>query len=613
MTNVCEPADLEPAAPARVRRTPLYFQSQGAWLFGWVHQGESSSRCHRGVVISAPPGHEQIHAHRSLRHLADALAEAGFPVMRFDYHGTGDSAGVDEDPDRYATWLANLRSAIDWMRGELGCAEVSVIGLRLGAALAAQVAVEDPLADLVLWAPVVKGRAYVREMKAVSAMDQDPAGPGNVLMPEGIVLTQQTAEELSAIDLLGIHPWCGRALIVDRDDMPSGAKLLDHLRHLGIETQHIAPPGYAAMMAVPYRTEVPHRAIAEIVAWMRGGLTGQTGPGSTEDPAWPTEAILASAPGNAVRERAVRVCRDPNLFGIFCEPATPPPEGVVSSPAIILCNNGSHYHTGPARFYIAISRSLAGRGFRCLRMDFHGHGDSVTSDLARENESYPATGFRDIDLAMKFLQREFGVRQIILMGHCAGAYYAFQSAAQLTDPGLVECILINPDTFYWQEGMIPDSPQSKALMAVDYSMLSVRKPSKWLKLLTGRSKIGIRGAIRNAIECWKPRRRGRSRGTDAASAPFPSHPLKNDLPGDLMRIVEKGRPLTLFQARLDSGYNVLCCFAEPQVKKMCQAGQMKIVFFEKADHNFHWLGPREELRQALVAHLSARYLRVGTS
>src|SRR5262249_40739994 len=155
---------------------------------------------------------------------------------------------------------------------------------------------------------------------------------------------------------------------------------------------------------------------------------------------------------------------------------------------IILCNNGSHYHTGgPARFHVAISRSLARRGFRCLRMDFHGQGDSVTADLARENEPYPATAFRDIDLAMNFLQREFGVRQIILMGHSGGAYFAFQSAAQFTNSGLVESILINPSTFYWQEGMTPENPHNQALLRVQYSMLSGRNPSKWLKLLTGRS------------------------------------------------------------------------------------------------------------------------------
>jgi hypothetical protein len=178
---------------------------------------------------------------------------------------------------------------------------------------------------------------------------------------------------------------------------------------------------------------------------------------------------------------------------------------------------------------------------------------------------------------------------------------------------LAESILINPMTFYWQEEMTMDRPQRQAFLAFQLSMFSVRKPSKWLKLLMGRSKTGIRGAIRHVIDFCKLRCRGRSCGNDTDFAPFPAHPQKNDLPGDLMRIVEKGRRLTLFQARTDPGYGILCSLAKSQVKKMCQAGQMKINFFEKADHNFHWVGPREELRQALVAHLSARYLGVGTS
>jgi pimeloyl-ACP methyl ester carboxylesterase len=544
--------------------------------------------------------------------LADALAGAGFAVLRFDLHGTGDSPGCDADPDRLGTWEADLRAALGWMRGPGGCTEVSVVGVRLGAALAARVAADEPVADLVLWAPVVTGRAYVRELKAVSAMERDPDGPGNVIVAEGTVLTPQTVQELSEIDLLGLKPRCGRILIVDRDDVPSGTKLLDHLRHVGVEAHYIAPPGYTAMMALPVRTQVPLQAIAGIVDWMRGGLVGQPEPERTEDPQWPTEAILASEPGNSLRERAVRVCRDPDLFGIFCEPARPS-GGVESSPAIILCNNGSHYHTGgPARFHVAISRALAGRGFRCLRMDFHGQGDSITSDPARENELYPATAFRDIALAVKFLQREFGVRRIILMGHSAGAYYAFQSAVQLTGPELVESILINPSTFYWQTGMALGATQSPEAAALQDSLRSIRRPSKWLKLLTGRSKIGIHGAIRQALAFWKLRRRDRSSGTGAA-APYPSHPPKNDLRGDLRRIVEKGRRLTLFQARTDPGYDNLCQLAEAQVQKMCAAGQMKIVFFERADHNFYWLGPRAELHQALISHLSARYPRAGTS
>ncbi len=149
--------DLDQAsAPARVRHFPIYFESNNATIFAWIHSSPRQSR--HGVVICPPLGHEQVHAHRGLRHLADALAEAGFPTLRLDYHGTGDSAGDMEESNRRATWLANLRSAVIWLRTQLRCSQITLVGLRLGAALATEIAAEMDLAGLVLWAPVVKGR-----------------------------------------------------------------------------------------------------------------------------------------------------------------------------------------------------------------------------------------------------------------------------------------------------------------------------------------------------------------------------------------------------------------------------------------------------------------------
>jgi len=36
--------------------------------------------------------------HRTYRHLADRLTARGLPTLRFDYDGTGDSAGESDDP-----------------------------------------------------------------------------------------------------------------------------------------------------------------------------------------------------------------------------------------------------------------------------------------------------------------------------------------------------------------------------------------------------------------------------------------------------------------------------------------------------------------------------------
>jgi alpha/beta superfamily hydrolase len=155
------------APSARVVRRAFYLATQGQPLFVWLHQLAETSQSRHGVVICAPLGHEQIHAHRSLRHLADALAEAGLSVLRLDYDGTGDSAGIDENPGRPEAWLASIRAARAWMQDQRGITHVSLVGLRLGASLAIQASAEQPVENLVLWAPVVQGRAYVRELKAL--------------------------------------------------------------------------------------------------------------------------------------------------------------------------------------------------------------------------------------------------------------------------------------------------------------------------------------------------------------------------------------------------------------------------------------------------------------
>jgi pimeloyl-ACP methyl ester carboxylesterase len=535
-------------------------------LFGWLHQGETSSGCERGVIIAAPPWHEQIHAHRSLRHLADALAEAGFPVMRFDYHGTGDSAGVDEDAGRHATWLANLRSAVDWMRGEMGCAEISIVGLRLGATLAAQVAADEPVADLVLWAPVVKGRAYVREMKFLSRAAGVPVDGSKDIEAAGFVMAQQTAHDLAGIDLMQIRPRCRRALLVERDDLPVDAQLLNQMSSLGIETRQTVQPGYAKMMAEPHRTKVPHQAIAVIVSWLCSGDAGTRALPPAKQ-AWPTEALMDSKGSGPMGERALCLCLQPNLFGILSEPVAHQ-TAACDLPAIVLLNAGSAYHVGPNRLYVLLARRLATAGFRCLRMDLHGLGDSITRDSERENETYPATAFRDIDLAMRFLERELGVGRMVLMGLCSGAYAAFQSAVQLANPALVESVMINPLTFFWQEGMTVESVQS--LKAVDQ-------------------------------QCQKRTR------SDSDLAAYPSHPARNDLAGDLARAVGTKRLLTFFFTRSDPGYEILTFFAERFVNEMCGAGRMRVGFIEDADHTFSRRGPREALLAAIVSDLSDRY------
>src|SRR3954451_13983708 len=82
-----------PAGEGAICMTPLFFGSRARRLFGIYEPGRSGSRVPRAAVLCHPWGQEYIRAHRSMRRLANMLSATGRDTLRFDYFGTGDSAG----------------------------------------------------------------------------------------------------------------------------------------------------------------------------------------------------------------------------------------------------------------------------------------------------------------------------------------------------------------------------------------------------------------------------------------------------------------------------------------------------------------------------------------
>ena len=617
-------AQTQPDAES-VRRTAFYLKSQGQPLFAWLHHRVEQTGFDHGVIICPPIGYEQLHSHRSLRHLADRLAHDAVPVLRFDWHGTGDSAGVDEDARRLAAWLANVRDAVQWMRQRLGCRQISLIGLRLGGSLAALTAADLEIDNLVLWAPVTKGRAYVREMKAISLTAETapriaPDADGSI-EAAGFVLSSETAADLSQIDLLRCNPQCRRVLLVSRDDLPNDVRLSDHLSATGVCVEQIAVPGFAQMMAEPHRSQIPETAIRQIATWLIQKISAEAAPTSVIDisSATPTETLMSSATSplhnngdQYFRESAIRISTQPDLFGIVCEPDTPVAKDL---PLVVLLNAGSSYRIGPGRLYVFLARQLASQGFRTVRLDFCGLGDSVSPDSKHENDPHPATAFRDIELALRHLQHRFGATRIVLMGLCSGAYAAFQSAAQIQNPVLVESVLINPLTFFWKDGMSLEASPVKQLLSNHYYSWAAMQPTKWLKLFSGRSKTGIVEATKIAwqrlrICCWpKPAvRTSPNADTDTVEL---GHPQEEDVPGDLDRIVSSRRTLAMFFATTDPGYSILTFYAKRKVKQLRQSGRLNVSFIPDADHTFSTRAARQTLSREISDYLCQRYKTRG--
>ncbi|MEO1460004.1 MAG: alpha/beta hydrolase, partial [Pseudomonadota bacterium] len=139
----------------------FFFGSSRRRLFGLYNPARGARGRDRAALLCYPWGHEYIYAHRSMTRLAFSLAEAGIHVLRFDYYGTGDSAGEMTEAS-LAGWREDIATAIEELSDMSGAERVSLIGLRLGATLAARVAAEEPRAveAVALWDPVVSGAEY---------------------------------------------------------------------------------------------------------------------------------------------------------------------------------------------------------------------------------------------------------------------------------------------------------------------------------------------------------------------------------------------------------------------------------------------------------------------
>jgi len=167
------------------------------------------------VLLCNPFGEEAVRAHRAYRVLARRLDEAGYPTMRFDYAGTGDSSG-EAGEHGVADWLEDIAAAADALRAESGQSRIVVVGLRLGATLAALATQRGLLrpAHLLLWDPVVDGAAHLRDLERAhrdylraelgDAAPADDGAPLSELL--GTPLSASLRDALTAIDLAAAAP-----------------------------------------------------------------------------------------------------------------------------------------------------------------------------------------------------------------------------------------------------------------------------------------------------------------------------------------------------------------------------------------------------------------------
>lgn len=189
----------------------FYFGVPGKELYGCHHlpQGSQIKRC--SVVLCSPIGQEYIRSHRAMYQLAVRLSRVGFHVLRFDYFGCGDSSG-DFEEGNLQGWTEDIGASIKEIQQRSGMTNVCLIGLRIGANLAMQAAVERLNIDsIVLWEPVYNGKYYLDELvesqrSYLAHLPQFARGWvfGRSRMRDeilGFPMTSRLREELEKIDL----------------------------------------------------------------------------------------------------------------------------------------------------------------------------------------------------------------------------------------------------------------------------------------------------------------------------------------------------------------------------------------------------------------------------
>ena len=522
----------------RAECKPVFLPRGDRPIFMWHHVPAAGHRRNAAVVLCPPLGFEYMSVYATWKTLGERLASAGFDVLRIDYDGTGDSAGDHNDTGRLCAWRSSVDAAIDAARRLAGASSVTLFGLRAGAMIALDAAAERGDVDrIVLWCPFASGRAYLRELRAQTALAREayaadePSAPGmNVC---GYILTQETIDALEQWRLDRLEPGpIGDVLLLDRAERPLAAKIDAQLTRLGARVTKLTVEGTEDMLQLPHDAKIPMGAVNAVVDWL---AAKPTDPSTIVRPS-PEPAGSDTWCGQGFREHAVRFGPDGRLFGIL----TSPEHLRSDAPALILPNTGAEYHIGQHRMYVPLAREHAARGHLVLRFDLGGLGDSEPPAGQPCNQIFPDHMMDDLREAIALVRRDAPRRPIVVAGLCTGGWLAFDAARQ--GVAIDGFVAINPPLFV-RDGAKGMEWVSQFAEVERYKQ-SASNPAKWIRTL-GKPRVCM--TVMRAVAKTARRRAA------AAFACMRRTPAPDSLAADLSVIAERGINGQLVFSRGDEG------------------------------------------------------------
>ena len=550
---------------------------------GWLHEGTGDI----GVVICSAVGHDALVSHTTVRKLAIGLAQAGYPTLRFDYPGTGDSEDV-VGADPVTGWMRGIDEAISFLRGT-SVRRIILCGVRLGALFALVKAAEHgDVDDVVMIDPVTSGALFLRELGIAASLNGHQTNPNAAALElDGVFLATGTASPLHAMNasLFQSRP-ARRCLILNSSVSRHAERLAARLTELGVEVTQ-----------------------AEFVRWNEYDGDGRIGVPVDLDmirtwlpPATNSASRLACRPdmttGLGDRTFFERPLLFGNrLFGTLCQPRGETVPGRV----VVVGNAGIGPRHGHARFHVLLARRLAAAGIASLRFDFAGLGDSAAADSDAGTHIYATDRRPDIAAALDALQA-LGYSGFAAAGICSGGYHAWQ--ASLQDERIDTLLMVNPATFSWKDGQSFDMLMQTSGHSTRFYLATLSQGSGWKRLL--RREVDVRRVFRT-LRTQAVRRLSVAVGQGARLVGWPTD---SNAPFRAMRMLSRrGVRVLVVMAADDAGADLLSAYFGRNGHRLTALRGNAVRIMPDLDHSVTRRAAQDKVVDVILEFLTGRPAR----
>lgn len=431
----------------------------------------------RGAVLLIPPLVEERKGVLPIyAQCARELAANGVVSLLFDLSGSGDSQGEFEQqqPTNFSRDCTNVWL---WLKQSFPQLPKAVLGTRIGALLALELARQEPdVKACALWAPVT-GVDFIRQLLQ-RRMVNDMVAYGKARATRHELEAQWQRGEV--VDLDGyrfssaLHAWL-QTLVVGEAAPPNAIFCAAGGRDVKTAAGCVGSGTTATLRFPPFWNTVGHVDVTELVRTTIDWLCESLG---TEPTAVATAAPAMTVSRDDFAVRFAALGQVGEISAIFDLPHGPPKAGV------LLLHGWSGDRTGPHRLFTHYARTLAQGGVLTVRPDFFGRGLSGGTPTQASIARMTADAQCALDALRAALPPQAPISVVAI---CSGCKVAIMLAAE--NPTINKLILWSAESMGSLRSRATRARKTHSALLT--YVLKLMQPATWRKILQGRVHTGL--------------------------------------------------------------------------------------------------------------------------